>query len=248
MKNILKWLFFIVVGLLLIITLIGYFYHQPLPEGKKGPEADKLARQMMNAVGKSQWDSTMWVSWNFSERHSFVWDKDRSLVKVNWEDYQVLLEIETQKGKAYKAGQPLQGDAKEKALKAAWAYFCNDSFWLIAPLKAFDPGTERRIVTQKDGSKDLLVTYGAGGVTPGDSYLWQIDNNGLPQSYQMWVSIIPIGGIKASWENWTKTYTGAKIAEKHQLGPVNVSINELKSGASYAELGFGNDPFKAILN
>lgn len=248
MKNILKWLFFILIGLLLTITLIGYFYHQPLPSGEKGSEADKLAHQMMEAVGKSQWDSTTWLSWSFAERHSFVWDKDRSLVKINWEDYEVLLEIRTQEGQAYKSGQVLKGNEKEQALKYAWAYFCNDSFWLIAPLKSFDPGTERRIVTQKDGSKDLLVTYGAGGVTPGDSYLWQINKNGMPISYQMWVGIIPIGGIKASWENWTDTYTGAKIAEKHQIGPINVSINDLQSGASYFELGFSLDPFQAILN
>ncbi|MCH2082303.1 MAG: hypothetical protein MK226_07905 [Saprospiraceae bacterium] len=248
MKNILKWLFFILIGLLLTITLIGYFYHQPLPIGEKGAKADKLARQMMDAMGKSQWDSTMWLSWSFAERHSFVWDKDRSLVKINWDDYEVLLEIKTQKGNAYKAGKPLEGDDKEQALKYAWAYFCNDTFWLVAPLKAFDPGTERRIVTQKDGSKDLLITYSAGGVTPGDSYLWQLDESGMPTSYQMWVGIIPIGGIKASWENWTTTYAGAKIAKKHQIGPISIYVKNLQSGESYIDLGFSNDPFQAILN
>ena len=57
----------------------------------------------------------------------------------------------------------------------AYSFFCNDSFWMIAPFKAFDEGVTRTIVMSKEGNQNLLVSYASGGVTPGDSYLWILD-------------------------------------------------------------------------
>ncbi len=55
---------------------------------------------------------------------------------------------------------------------------------------------ERRLVKTKTNKDALLVTYTSGGTTPGDSYLWHLDASGKPESYQMWVSILPIGGLE----------------------------------------------------
>ena len=129
----------------------------------------------------------------------------------------------------------------------AYAYFCNDSYWLIAPFKVFDQGVSRSIVNTEDNKKALLVSYASGGVTPGDSYLWFLNENNIPESYKMWVKIIPIGGLKATWENWTKSETGVMVAKDHKLGPMNVDCSDIKMGLSLESIGLKSDYFKTIL-
>ena len=112
----------------------------------------------------------------------------------------------------------------DKALKN----FNNDSFWLVAPYKVFDQGTQRAIVELKNGTNGLLVTYNSGGTTPGDSYLWILNENGFPSAYKMWVSIIPIGGLEASWDDWLVTQSGAFLPKSHKLGPLTLSMGDVK--------------------
>jgi hypothetical protein len=52
--------------------------------------------------------------------------------------------------------------------------------------KLRDPGTSRSIVMQ-DEKEALMVTYTSGS-TPGDSYVWILDEN-IP-AWRMWVSIV----------------------------------------------------------
>jgi len=119
---------------------------------------------------------------------------------------------------------------------------------LNAPAKVFDPGTSRSIVELKDGTQGLLLSYSSGGVTPGVAYLWLLDEQGLPQKWKMWVSIIQIGGVEATWDDWTTLSTGAKVATNHKLGPLNLTITELKAAQSWQELGLEQDPFAALGN
>ncbi|MEZ4952350.1 MAG: hypothetical protein R2825_02080 [Saprospiraceae bacterium] len=37
------------------------------------------------------------------------------------------------------------------------------------------------------------MQYKTGGVTPSDSYVWLLDENGQPTAWKMWVSITSIG-------------------------------------------------------
>jgi len=46
-----------------------------------------VVEKMMAAVGKTAWDSTRWVQWSFAGKHHYLWDKNRNLVKINWEDF-----------------------------------------------------------------------------------------------------------------------------------------------------------------
>ena len=94
----------------------------------------------------------------------------------------------------------------------------------MAPYKVFDAGTERRIVNYKN--KDaLLITYRSGGTTPGDSYLWILNEKFLPTSYKMWTSIIPICGISATWSDWKNTEAGIKLPTQHKLSLFGVEIS-----------------------
>jgi hypothetical protein len=245
MKKVLKWIAIIFSALFLLGIIAGLILHESRPAGTAGPAAEALAKKMTTAINKEAWDSTRYVQWTFAYRNSFIWDKEREVVQVTSGDTRVLLRLGDQTGLAYQDGNLLEGEAAQKALANAWAFFCNDSFWLNAPAKAFDPGTKREIVDLKDGSKGLLVTYSSGGVTPGDSYLWILDEEGLPTAWKMWVSIIPIGGGEFSWESWETLPTGAKIATLHK-GLLDIPVTDLKAGQSLEAVGLKADPFAKL--
>lgn len=222
-----------------------WIIHEPLPKGTTGPKADALAQKMVQAVNKVAWDKTRYVGWSFPGGHDYLWDKNRNFVRVRWNEKEVLLDTKNGTGRAFENGTDINGAAKNEALQTATDYFNNDSWWLNAPVKAFDAGVMRSMIELGNGEQGLLVTYSSGGSTPGDSYLWKLDDAGLPTSYQMWVKIIPIGGLEWSWDNWTTLPSGAKIATLHQ-GLLDISITNLKSGATLAEMGEENNVFKNL--
>lgn len=245
--RILKWLLGIIAVLFLALFIFIKVSSETMPTGTTGAEADALANKVLAAIDKPAWDTTGVVQWTFKGAHHFLWDKKRNLVKVNWDDNEVLVVLDETTGKAWKNGVEVTGDEGDKLVKAAWSHFCNDSFWLNAPAKVFDPGTERSIIDLPNGKKGLMITYKSGGVTPGDSYLWMLDDNGLPTSYKMWVSIIPVGGMEFTWEDYKTLSTGAKIATNHASKVLGIDITNLKAATDLASFGLSNDPFQPIL-
>ncbi len=232
------------VGILGLVICL-FLLNADLPEGKQGAEADALAEKMLAAVNNEAWQKTNFIKWSFRGGHDYVWDRENNLVEVQWGRNRVILDLDNwDQNQAYEKGKVAKGESKNKLVDKAWSFFCNDSFWVIAPTKVMEDVVERRLVIADDGEEQLLVTYKSGGTTPGDSYLWDLDENGLPESYRMWVSIIPVGGVKATWEDWQTTETGLKVATKHQLGPLNVAISNLKTANTLAELGLNRNPFK----
>ncbi|MEL7021479.1 MAG: hypothetical protein AAGK47_07725 [Bacteroidota bacterium] len=244
--KILKWGGIILATLVALLLLIGFIVHEPKPVGETGQRADDMANMMLQAIDKSAWDSTRYVRWTFVGMHDFLWDKERNWVKVNWSNHEVFVKLDEVSGKAYVDGVLQEEEANQQQVQTAWEYFCNDSFWLNAPAKAFDPGTERSIVRMDDGSEALMVTYQSGGVTPGDAYLWILDQSGMPKSWKMWVNIIPIGGLEWSWEDWTKLPSGAHIATLHLHPLLNIDITNLMGGQDWGKLGYDSDPFASL--
>ncbi|ELR69284.1 hypothetical protein C900_05168 [Fulvivirga imtechensis AK7] len=233
---------FILTLALLLGLMLFFFFDKPLPEGEEGPAADQLADKMLRAVNYQAWESTVAAQWTFFRGHNFLWDKKRNLVRVLWDDFQVLLRTTDQSGKAFKNGKELSGDEASEALKTAWEYFANDSFWLAAPFKVYDPGTSRKLV-KTDRGDALLVSYASGGVTPGDSYLWILDDDGTPQAWQLWVRIIPVGGMEFSWEGWETYENGVKLSNLHD-GIMDIKISDIKLAMEVSDLNDGIDPFQ----
>ena len=99
---------------------------------------------------------------------------------------------------------------------------------MVAPYKLFDPGVERRLVTLENGDDALLVTYTTGGSTPGDSYLWILDDNGKPKSFKMWTSILPLKGVEASWNDWITTKSGGQLPSCHHGLFFGLEMGEVK--------------------
>lgn len=249
MKKGLKILGIVLGTLIATVAILWFMVNEKEPQGKSTAAADQLAEKMMAAVNKTVWDSTHWVSWRFQNRNSYIWDKSRDLVQVTSDDITVLLHTKSIVGKAYQNGQALQGKAEKEAIEKAWNSFCNDSFWLNPVTKAFDPGTTRSIVTLADDRKGLKVKYASGGVTPGDAYVWILDENNRPVAWKMWVQIIPVGGLEASWEDWTQLSSGAWISTTHEMLGRNIEmIQQLKAGTTLEGIGLQTDPFTAITN
>lgn len=236
----------IILFLLVVVFIVLYLiYNKPLPEGKQGAEAEALAQRMLKAVNEAAWDSTNYIQWTFIGMHDFLWDKKRHLVEVRWDDYRVLLNPKKMTGKIYLEGKEQARD--QSILETAYSHFTNDAFWMNGFVQIRNGNPELRAVDLEDGSQGLLVTYPTGGVTPGDSYLWLLDENGLPKAWQMWVGIIPIGGIEVSWSNWVVLETGAKLAQSHDVGIADISITNVKSFQTWQEGGLKEDIFAPIL-
>ena len=248
MKKIFK-ILGIIAGLVVFSGIVSYLIlNEKLPIGQNPKEGDALAIKMLEALNKPAWDSTHVLRWNFKGIHTYIWDKKNNLVSVKWDDKEVLLNLsDWPKGKAFENRREITDKQLDVLRGKAYAYFCNDSYWLIAPFKVFDQGVSRSIVNTEDNKKALLVSYASGGVTPGDSYLWFLNDQNIPESYKMWVKIIPIGGAKATWENWIKSETGVMVAKDHKLGPMNVDCSDIKMGLSLESIGLKSDYFKTIL-
>lgn len=242
MGKILKW----GLGVLILIIIAGVVYGWSANESKPivnpSPEADALAQKMLTAINNEAWSNTAIIQWTFRGSRHFLWDKNAQMVEVKWEENRVLLNTTNQTGSAFVDGNKVTGEKEEELLKEAWSAFCNDSFWLNAPAKVFDEGTTRSIVTLGDGRSALYVEYASGGTTPGDGYAWLLDNNGLPTSYKMWVSIIPIGGLEVTWENWTTLATGARLAQNHKGAKFEIPITNIKGAVNWQQMNISN-PF-----
>lgn len=242
LKLLLKILIAIVLLFIIAFLVVKIVYSEKLPKGTKGPEAELLAQQMLSAINKDAWDTIPYVQWSFRDEHHYVWDKTNNEARISWDDIEVHLDLDEIQGKAYKNGNELSEREKNNSVNKAWSYWCNDSFWFYAPAKIYDPGTSRSTVTLDDGGQGLLITYESGGVTPGDSYLWVMDDSGLPVYWKMWTKIIPIGGVKTTWEDWVTLPGGAKVASVHKAGGLTLDLTNIAGGYNWSQLGFQGDP------
>ena len=246
MKKVLKY-----IGLFIVVLIVGGFIavkvlSEPLPEGKKGAEAEALADQVLLAINDEALDTTTWLTWEFIGGHTYVWNQSTNTAKISWVDNDVIMQLDEQSGKAMVKGVEVDGEEKEKLMQTAWSFWCNDSFWLMAPNKVKDLGTVRSLVDVSDehpGKKGLLVAYESGGVTPGDSYLWIVDENNMPIAYKMWVSILPVKGVYVTWGDWMELPTGAKLATTHDANIAAFGLSNVRGGQSLSDIGLSEAPF-----
>lgn len=232
---------YIALGLVVLLTIAAIasylYFNESKPQGTNTNGADQLAIEMLDNMNKTAYDTTRYFQWTFFRPNHYKYDKFEEKAWVSWDDKLVYVDLKTSKGIVIEP-KGLSEEEQNKLAETAWANWCNDSFWLFAPFKVFDGGTTRTIVKTDEAEHGLMVTYDNGGVTPGDSYLWLLDANKRPTGYKMWVSIIPVGGLYASWSNW-KEYAGIWLASDHKIGPApEASISNIKAGHSIEEMGW----------
>ncbi|MDA8019838.1 MAG: hypothetical protein MPN21_20545 [Thermoanaerobaculia bacterium] len=257
----------ILLALLAILVVLGLlalgWYRSlsyPLPEMAPSAEADALARAMMESVNHEAWLRTGAVEWVFAGQHVHKWDRERGLALVAWEVreegeprlIEVFFDLDSRQGIVFQDRVEItsasQSEQRSEWLRQAWEYWVNDSFWLNPVAKLFDEGTTRGLISPQQGEFDedlrgLLVSYGSGGVTPGDSYLWLVDSNDRPVAWRMWTKILPIQGVETSWEGWQELATGAVVATRHQTPIGALGLSEVRGTARLTELLEGRGPF-----
>ncbi|MDP5170389.1 MAG: hypothetical protein NWR72_09085 [Bacteroidia bacterium] len=245
-KKTLRWVGLVVAGLILIGLAVAWAFSEVRPDGVTGVAANELANRMEQVLQVQAWEETGAVMWSFPGGHDHLWDKDRNLAKINWGENEVLVNLDTKEGVAFKKGKQLSGSDARDMVQKGWEYWVNDAFWLTAPFKAFDPGVQRSVVVTEAGDSSLLVSYKSGGDTPGDAYLWHFDEEGKPDSWKMWVSIIPIGGIKVPFDGWLETETGAILPVSHS-GLLSINLTGVKTAFELIEWFPNSDPFAPLL-
>lgn len=234
LKKALKWIagtvVFITLPTLLLYGGLYLKYNEEIPVGIQGAKADSLAIKMIRSIDYEAFKKTKYIEWTFKKRHHFKWEKNENVCTVYWKEFKVDLDLEDySKSKAFIHNFRVEGRQTQGLINKAISYFNNDSFWLVAPFKVFDVGTERSLVTLDSGEEALLVTYTSGGSTPGDSYLWLLDDNFRPKSFKMWTSILPIQGLEASWEDWITTKSGTQLPTFHKLLFFGIELNDVKA-------------------
>lgn len=223
MKKFLKILGIAALLLLVGLIILARSLSMKMPEGEPGDKADEVAEKMLSSLNYEGYRKLAELSWTFRNGNKYVWNKKERTVLVEFEEAIVMLDFANPPHEIIKSNDLGEEELIEKAI----ANFYNDSFWLVAPYKVFDKGVERRHVDTEDGP-GLLVTYKSGGVTPGDSYLWVLDENYRPLYWRVYTSNVPIKGMKFKWKDWEQ-YQGVWLATSHPAQvPVNISIDDLK--------------------
>ncbi len=218
----------VMVALVLVFAGVYLFYNEKLPVTETSVEADQLAQKMLEAIGHKAYKQTNYIEWTFVGRNHYKWNKQQQIVEITIGETVVELNIQQPELSTVLVNDTeVKGNAKLEAVESAISNFNNDSFWLVAPHKVFDPGTERGIVELENGEKALLVTYTSGGNTSGDSYLWLLDETGLPTAFKMWVSIMPMGGIEATWESWQAAESGALFSTHHKFLFLDIPMEDV---------------------
>jgi len=218
---------------------------EPKPEGIAGPQAEALAHKMLKTVNKEAFDTLPYLQWEFFRPgQKYLWDKRNNKAIIEFADYKVLFNLNTMDAKCYQNGKLLTGEDYEKAKQKAWSNWCNDSFWMLAPFKVFDKGTTRKLVTIENRDH-LMIEYASGGVTPGDTYLWILDENGRPEGWKMWTSILPIKGIYNAWSGW-KVFEGIQFSTTHDFFGKQVSMKDVMAAKTLKEFGYSENPFLEI--
>jgi hypothetical protein len=223
LKTLGKWLFGAIILFVIGFTVIYFVFTRSMPDGVEGAKAEALTNKMLRALNHAEYKKLKTISWTYRDQNHYKWNKQDRNVLVSLPDVEVLLDFETDAHQVLRSGV-----SDSVAISQAISNFYNDSFWLAAPFKIKEKGTTRKYVETKDGP-GILVTYASGGVTPGDSYLWVLDENYRPKYWRIWTSNVRIPGLKFEWSNWQQI-NGVWFATSHPgPGPVSIDITDLEA-------------------
>ncbi len=108
--------------------------------------------------------------------------------------YIVLFNVKTRQGWAYWKGDSLDVTGNAEQMAIAYRRFINDTYWLLAPFKLFDPGVHRAYAPDSsDAATDAIhLTFDDASMTPGDQY-WLFVNKETGRLIR-WTYVLPDDG------------------------------------------------------
>lgn len=193
--------------------------------------ADRVARELIAALGgETAWEKARQLRFDFvveregkraAELHH-VWDRytgDYRLLGIDKSGapYAVYFNVNTRDGSAFVNGRPVDGEEKKKLLETGYGRFINDTYWLLAPWKVFDPGVNREYAGEKTGPEGALcdvirLSFEDVGLTPKDVYWLWVTREGRRMVQWQYV----LGGAQeepttALWKDW-RTFGGIALS------------------------------------
>lgn len=225
----------------------------------RDPKADAIGKEMIAGMGgEKAWEKARQFRFDFvveregkkAASRSHAWDRYTGDYRVSGTDkngvpFTVYLNVNTKQGKAFSGGKPAEGEAEAALVKNAYGMFINDTYWLLAPWKVFDPGVHLTYDGEKPcpdgGVCDVLkLTFDDVGLTPRDMYWlfvtrdgrkmvqWQYVLNGSndPPTVVPWKDWRPYGGIMLATE---KPMTGKPVMIRFE----NLSVSATRDDALF---------------
>ncbi|NIJ45690.1 hypothetical protein FHR24_002158 [Wenyingzhuangia heitensis] len=209
-------------------------------------KAIKIANKVMETMGgEENWNNVHYLKWNFGKR-ILHWNKWSGNVRVESpkETLVILVNINTNKGKAFKNGK-LITDTKEseKLVNKAKKWWINDSYWLTMPWKLLDPGVTLKYIDTtklKNGHKaDILqMTFEKVGVTPNNKYYVYVDTK--ENLIKQWAFFANYKDEKPKftkpWDNYQKLENVLLSFDRSDFGPKNVEAKQTFDSAIFTDL------------
>jgi hypothetical protein len=208
---------------------LGLVVAGPLVFGLLGAADDSesgasLANAVWKASGGENWPNVKTIDFTFAVEKE---GKTVASVEHHWD---VAAQTDRVKWKGKDVTVNLAKPGTEEDAKAAYARWVNDSYWLLAPLKLKDHGTNVSAegTKQMDGAERevLRLSFGKVGLTPNDQYLLYIDpKTRLVSSWDYMPE--PGKSMHATWEDYQKS-GGLTLATDHQMGEARIRILGLR--------------------
>jgi hypothetical protein len=212
---------------LLLATSGGCYSVQGNPP-TNAQRADRLANGVALASGAAAWPNVRSIAFTFTVREgdavrvsrSHVWDLKAGTDVVSAGDKTTTIDL-----KNVDPNDPAQADAFK-----AWT---NDTYWLIAPLKLYDPGVTREYVGRREVAGKTYEVLGLSfqnvGLTPGDRYNLYVDPYTSLIAFWDYMPN-PETTMLASWEQYRHPQ-GLVLSTYHRMGPRTISIENLSVSA-----------------
>ncbi len=153
--------------------------------------ADSVAMTVYSAYGGPEaWSALPYLRFDFATgteddrqvhgRH--FWDRMTGEYRVEMPEgedsvYVALFNVNTQEGNVYLNGSEVDDERAAELLEGAHRRFINDTYWLLMPVKLFDPGVTRTYLPDSSNAEHdvLQLSFGEVGLTPGDQYWVYVD-------------------------------------------------------------------------
>jgi hypothetical protein len=249
-----------IVMLSVVITLVVggcylFLMRSSLPSPARymsGKKADELARAVQAKVKRERWAKTGAIRWSMLD-NAYLWDLRRGLVRVQFENYKVLFDVDLNRVQVKEQPQDgpragrwtiVKGQDADKISQRAHQLWLRDRFILEPTQSLFDPDVERYIVDSETSNPSLLVHYPKGGPHPKSTFHWKLKDH-MPVSIKVWSDQFPIAGFPVDMKTWRILKTGLKVSLRRVVGPFNIDLR-VKAASSLTHLVGRTDPFEAI--
>jgi hypothetical protein len=187
-------------------------------------KAEAIADEVIKASGGANWSKVKRIDFTFkveeggkqliSAKHE--WDLVKQTDRVTWGGKTVEVKLD-------KPGT-------DEDSKAAFQRWTNDAYWLLAPLKLRDPGTNVTLVNPPPAGSEqfdvINLSFGTVGLTPKDSYNLYIDRT--TKLLARWDYMpAPDKKVSGTWDAY-KEFGGLKLSTEHDFGGKRITFTEVK--------------------